>query len=202
LLVATLAGWRLDPTAVDLVIAGSVVYVGVQGLVGRPRDARVTAAVVFGFGLVHGLGLSTRLQDLGLPEDGLVARILVFNVRVGLGQLAALAVMVATGSLVARAVREKGRARPVAYGALVAAGMVAVGVVAASTGSADAPATAIAGCRETPYTPVVVLGEHPRKDFYGPDEEAPGADLSHVLGDGYVIVTYKPTIPEPDVEAL
>jgi len=68
LLIATLAGWRLNATAVDVVIALSLVYVGVQGWRGRPTELRLTGAIVFGFGLVHGLGLSTRLQALRLPE--------------------------------------------------------------------------------------------------------------------------------------
>jgi hypothetical protein len=54
-----------------VVIALSLVYVGLQGWRGRPTDLRLTGAIVFGFGLVHGLGLSTRLQSLGLPEGGL-----------------------------------------------------------------------------------------------------------------------------------
>jgi hypothetical protein len=51
--------------------------------------------MVFLFGLIHGFGLSTRLQQLPLPTDGLVLRILSFNVGVELGQIAALLVMVA-----------------------------------------------------------------------------------------------------------
>ena len=84
LLVATLSGWRVDATLVDVVIALSVVYVGVQGLRGRPffffffffspppppfffpRAGGPSARSCSSFGLVHGLGLSTRLQDLGL----------------------------------------------------------------------------------------------------------------------------------------
>ncbi|MFX7981037.1 HupE/UreJ family protein, partial [Acinetobacter baumannii] len=53
-------------------------------------------AVVFGFGLLHGFGLSTRLQQLPLGDDqvGMLMRILSFNVGVELGQIAALVVMV------------------------------------------------------------------------------------------------------------
>src|SRR5215212_5733217 len=55
LLVATIAGWKLNATVVDVVIALSLVYVGVQGIRGRPESLRVFGAVVFAFGLVHGL---------------------------------------------------------------------------------------------------------------------------------------------------
>ena len=50
--------------------------------------------MVFLFGLIHGFGLSTRLQELGLGHDGLVLRILAFNLGVELGQVAALTVMI------------------------------------------------------------------------------------------------------------
>ncbi|SHN26524.1 HupE/UreJ family protein [Cryptosporangium aurantiacum] len=90
LVVAALAGWRVDALLVDVVIALSVVFVGVAGLLGGPRRWRWFAAVVFGFGLIHGLGLATRLQELGLPRDGLLARVLLFNVGVEAGQLVAI----------------------------------------------------------------------------------------------------------------
>src|SRR5215210_7617717 len=67
LLVGTLAGWQLDPNGVDVVIALSLVYVGAEGFRRGRRDRRIVGAIVFAFGLVHGLGLSTRLQGLGLP---------------------------------------------------------------------------------------------------------------------------------------
>ena len=45
------------------------------------------------FGLIHGFGLSTRLQQLPLSDDGLVVNILAFNLGVELGQIAALGIM-------------------------------------------------------------------------------------------------------------
>lgn len=52
-----------------------------------------TRAAVLLFGLAHGFGLSTKLQDLALSADGLVPNMIAFNVGVELGQFAALAVM-------------------------------------------------------------------------------------------------------------
>ena len=49
---------------------------------------------VFIFGLIHGLGLSTRLQQLPLGEEGIVWRILSFNLGIELGQIGALCLMV------------------------------------------------------------------------------------------------------------
>lgn len=47
------------------------------------------------FGLVHGFGLSTRLQELPLSETDLLMNIVSFNVGVELGQVLALTVMLA-----------------------------------------------------------------------------------------------------------
>jgi len=49
--------------------------------------------MVFGFGLIHGFGLSTRLQELPMGDGSIVMKILVFNVGVELGQIAALTAM-------------------------------------------------------------------------------------------------------------
>lgn len=50
---------------------------------------------VFGFGLLHGFGLSTRLQQLPLGDDrtSMLIRILSFNLGVEIGQIAPLAEM-------------------------------------------------------------------------------------------------------------
>ena len=98
LLGATLAGIGANAHLIDAVIAVSVMYKGFENLGGFKRvfkrDAPNLLWVVFGFGLIHGFGLSTRLQDLPLGDDGLIIRILSFNVGVELGQIAALCVMV------------------------------------------------------------------------------------------------------------
>ena len=45
------------------------------------------------FGLFHGFGLATKLQEFQLPEDGLITNLIAFNLGVELGQFAALAVI-------------------------------------------------------------------------------------------------------------
>lgn len=85
---------------VDAVIALSVIYKGFdnnggfQRVFGMPSPNLLVA--VFGFGLLHGFGLSTRLQQLPLGDDStsMLLRILSFNVGVEIGQIAALTVMV------------------------------------------------------------------------------------------------------------
>jgi hypothetical protein len=49
--------------------------------------------MVFLFGLIHGFGLSTRLQQLPLSDEGLILKILSFNLCVELGQVVALSIM-------------------------------------------------------------------------------------------------------------
>lgn len=196
-------------------IALSLLYVGVQGLRGSPDSLRVFGAVVLGFGLVHGLGLSTRLQDLGLPEDGVVIRVILFNVGVEVGQLVALAVIVGIGTLPVRGLRERraGAAR-FAFGAIAVAGLVAAVIIsfsAVDTEPAEKPVVAETGSEEETKTactqedatpPQFIGGDHPPKLFFGPDETARNEDLVHVIGDGLVIVRYRPEIPREQVDEL
>lgn len=96
LLGAVMAGWHANTYLVDAVIGLSVVYKGFENIggfreIGWKLDPR---AAVFGFGLVHGLGLATKLQDLHLSKDGLFINLLAFNIGVELGQVTALTVMV------------------------------------------------------------------------------------------------------------
>ena len=97
LLGATLLGITANAYLIDAVIALSVVYKGFENLDGFKKIFDIQApnllVVVFGFGLVHGFGLATRLQELALGDEGLVPRILAFNVGVELGQVASLTVM-------------------------------------------------------------------------------------------------------------
>ena len=46
---------------------------------------------MFIFGLLHGLGLATKIQEYDIAEDGLLANLLAFNVGVEIGQILALA---------------------------------------------------------------------------------------------------------------
>lgn len=98
LLAGVLGGVHVNPYLIDAIIGLSVVYKafdnlgGFQTLFGlRPN----TKAVVLVFGLFHGLGLATKLQELKLSKDGLLANMVAFNVGVEVGQLIALSVMLA-----------------------------------------------------------------------------------------------------------
>ncbi len=98
LLTATPLGVRADPYLIDAAIALTVVYKAFENLDGFRRGFGVGAPpllpMVFLFGLIHGFGLSTRLQEMAISrEPEFVAKILAFNVGVELGQVAALAAM-------------------------------------------------------------------------------------------------------------
>ena len=128
LLGATLLGIRANHYLIDAVIAVSVIYKGFDNLDGFRRAIGIKApnalAMVLGFGLIHGFGLATRLQQLQLPEQGLVTRILAFNVGVELGQLAALVVMAWGLGLVREDSKDFGPFTRAANGALVSAGVL------------------------------------------------------------------------------
>jgi hypothetical protein len=85
---------------VDAAIAISVIYKGFDNNGGFRTHLGIASpnllAMVFGFGLLHGFGLSTRLQQLPLGDDATstLVRILSFNLGVEMGQIAALSVMV------------------------------------------------------------------------------------------------------------
>jgi hypothetical protein len=96
LLGAVLLGWRANPYLVDAVIGLSVVYKGFENIDGfsQLRWRLDPRAAVLGFGLVHGLGLATKLQELQLSKDGLATNLVAFNLGVEAGQLGALTIMV------------------------------------------------------------------------------------------------------------
>ena len=95
LLLGVLAGIHADAYIVDAIIGLSVVYKAFENICGfRRLGVEIdTRAAVLLFGLAHGFGLSTKLQDLSLSPDGLIPNMLSFNAGVELGQFAALALI-------------------------------------------------------------------------------------------------------------
>jgi hypothetical protein len=96
LLTGVLSNIHVNPFLVDAVIGLSVAYKAFDNLGGFKTVFGVqpnTKLAVLGFGLVHGFGLATKLQELRLSKDGLVANMVAFNVGVELGQLLALSVI-------------------------------------------------------------------------------------------------------------
>ena len=97
LIFATLLHIKANFYLVDAVIALTVCYKAFDNLDGFKKYIGVPPPNLLGavtlFGLIHGFGLSTRLQQLPLGQDGLVLRILSFNLGVELGQIVALSGM-------------------------------------------------------------------------------------------------------------
>ncbi|MFT5259418.1 MAG: hydrogenase/urease accessory protein HupE [Saprospiraceae bacterium] len=97
LIFATFNGIQVNYFLVDAVIALSVCYIAFHNLDGFKKWLNVRVpnmlAMIFSLGLIHGLGLSTRLQQLPLSEDSLLMNIISFNIGIEIGQISALAVM-------------------------------------------------------------------------------------------------------------
>ncbi len=101
LLAGVLANVSVSSYLVDAIIGLSVVYKALDNMGAYQRwfgfqpDTRGATLV---FGLFHGLGLATKLQDFEMSADGLVVNLIAFNIGVELGQLLALgAILIAMG---------------------------------------------------------------------------------------------------------
>ena len=90
LALGTLGLVTVPPSVVEPLIAASIVYVGIENVFARQlRSDRVF--VVFGFGLLHGLGFASVLGELGLADGQFLTSLLGFNAGVELGQLTVIA---------------------------------------------------------------------------------------------------------------
>ena len=101
LLGGVLGGIHANPYLIDAIIGFSVAYKAFENMngfryfLGYQPNTRLAVLV---FGLFHGFGLATKLQDFALSENGLVANILSFNVGVEIGQgLALTGVLIVLG---------------------------------------------------------------------------------------------------------
>lgn len=93
LLTGVLGGIEANAYVIDAIIGLSVAYKafdnmgGFKSLLGFQPNTRIAVLV---FGLFHGFGLATKLQEFTLSENGLVTNIVSFNVGVEIGQILAL----------------------------------------------------------------------------------------------------------------
>ncbi len=97
LIYATFNAIQMNYFLVDAVIALSVSYIAFANIDGFRKYLNINPPnmmlMIFGLGLIHGFGLSTRLQELPLSEDSLLLNIISFNIGIELGQISALALM-------------------------------------------------------------------------------------------------------------
>lgn len=93
LMTGVLANIQVNAYLIDAIIGLSVVYKGFDNLGGFKhffgKQPNSKAAVLI-FGLFHGFGLATKIQEFELPTEGLATNLLSFNVGVELGQFIAL----------------------------------------------------------------------------------------------------------------
>jgi len=98
LALAALGYMRFPSAVIEALVALSIVFVARELLV-KPAEPTLTQrwpwVVAFAFGLLHGLAFAGALSDIGLPKDGAVLALLLFNVGVEIGQLMFIAGAVA-----------------------------------------------------------------------------------------------------------
>ena len=89
-LILSMKGWVVAPPAiVEPIIALSIAFVAIENLMTQRLKAG-RLLIVFMFGLVHGLGFASALNELGLPPDQFYTSLLSFNVGVELGQISVI----------------------------------------------------------------------------------------------------------------
>lgn len=93
LLFGVMADVNVNAYLIDAIIAFSIVYKGFDNLggfkkiVGKQPNTKVAVLI---FGLFHGFGLATKLQEFEFDKEGLFANLLGFNLGVEIGQFLAL----------------------------------------------------------------------------------------------------------------
>jgi hydrogenase/urease accessory protein HupE len=78
---------RLSPSLVEPLISASIAWVGIENCFPSVRTERYRPFLVFGFGLLHGLGFASALSALDAPQGSFLPSLLSFNVGIELGQL-------------------------------------------------------------------------------------------------------------------
>ncbi len=91
LALAALGYVNIPGSIVEPLIALSIVYVAVENLY-TDGLSPWRPFVIFGFGLLHGLGFASVLAEFGLPAGSFIPALIGFNIGVEVGQLAVVAV--------------------------------------------------------------------------------------------------------------
>ncbi|MBD3612414.1 MAG: HupE/UreJ family protein [Hydrogenovibrio crunogenus] len=106
LIYATFNGIQVNYFLIDAIIALSICYIAFANLDGFKKYLGIKPPnlllMITGLGLIHGLGLSTRLQQLPLNQDTLLMNIISFNIGIELGQVIALTIMLLVMALLRR----------------------------------------------------------------------------------------------------
>jgi hypothetical protein len=86
LVLSTYGVFRLQSRYVEPAIALSIAWIAIENVF-RPKLGPGRLAIVFAFGLVHGLGFASSLSDVPFPKHDFVIALLGFNFGVDFGQL-------------------------------------------------------------------------------------------------------------------
>ena len=81
---------NISPAIVEPLIAASIIYVCIENIY-ADKLSRWRPIIVFLFGLLHGLGFASVLQEIGLTSTNFVTDLVAFNIGVELGQLTVIA---------------------------------------------------------------------------------------------------------------
>jgi hypothetical protein len=81
----------ISGSIVEPLIAASIVFVAVENLMTTSLN-KWRPVIIFGFGLLHGLGFASVLGDFGLPEGQFIPALIGFNIGVEVGQLTVVGV--------------------------------------------------------------------------------------------------------------
>ena len=125
LALAALGYVKLPGSLVEPLIAASIVFVALENIWAK-GISRWRPYIIFGFGLLHGLGFASVLGEFGLPEGTFVAALIGFNVGVEVGQLAVITLMFLC---VWQAVRIDRGANEAPRGLILYASLLAIAVV-------------------------------------------------------------------------
>lgn len=119
---AVLGVWTPNSRVVESAIALSIAYVGVENFF--VKDAEKRWRITFPFGLVHGFGFASVLQEIAMPRADVPAALVLFNLGVEAGQLAVLAVVLPLVLYARRWATFRERGVKIMSAAIVALGLV------------------------------------------------------------------------------
>jgi len=88
--LAMLDIFTLPARVVEPLIALSIAYIALENVF-KPKLQRSRLWIVFGFGLLHGVGFASLLAEFGMPTDDFALALISFNVGIEFGQVAVIA---------------------------------------------------------------------------------------------------------------
>jgi hydrogenase/urease accessory protein HupE len=113
---ATLGFVNVPEPPVEAAIALSIVFVAAEILRSRQGEAGLTEKfpwiVAFSFGLLHGFGFASALNEVGLPQSAIPVALLFFNVGVEMGQLLFIAAVFTVVALARQVMRRVKMSQP------------------------------------------------------------------------------------------